>query len=124
MLQEFHLIVLSLIVVFSSSRTLRTKQHQLIHWEISLSKDTQEFLTYCTACTNNCYFHNRFFLKLFKVNLLEKKRMLLSSMMISHLWLSSNAYPLKSAAKVRLFLQYQAKNPINYCFLLHFYYFC
>ena len=65
-----------------------------------------------------------FFLKLFKVNLLEKKRMLLSSMMISHLWLSSNAYPLKSAAKVRLFLQYQAKNPINYCFLLHFYYFC
>ena len=63
MLQEFHLIVLSLIVVFSSSRTLRTKQHQLIHWEISLSKDTQEFLTYCTACTNNCYFHNRIFLK-------------------------------------------------------------
>ena len=61
MLQKFDLIVLSLEVVFSSGRTLRTKQHQIIHREISLSKDTQEFLSYCATCTNNCYFHNRIF---------------------------------------------------------------
>ena len=29
--------------------------------ENSLSKDTQEFLSYCATCTNNCYFHNRIF---------------------------------------------------------------
>ena len=58
MLKELHLILLSLEGVLAAGTTLRAKQHQVVHREISLCKYAQELLSYSTACTNNSYFHN------------------------------------------------------------------
>ena len=46
MLQQLYGQFLTAESIFSSGRTLRTKQHQFVHWEISLVKQAQEFLTY------------------------------------------------------------------------------
>ena len=46
MLKQFNGQFLTTESVLRSSRTLRTKQHQFIHWEISLVKEAQEFLAY------------------------------------------------------------------------------
>ena len=46
MLKQFNGQFLTTESIFSSGRTLRTKQHQFVHWEISLVKQAQEFLAY------------------------------------------------------------------------------
>ena len=43
--------------VFGAGRTLRTKQNQFVHREISLVEQSQELLTNGAARAYNSYFH-------------------------------------------------------------------
>ena len=57
MLQQLHLDLFTLEGIFPAGTTLRAKQHQFIHREISLIKYAQELLPHGATCANNCYFH-------------------------------------------------------------------
>jgi len=66
-LQQFHLIVLTLEIIKASGTTCRAEQHKVIHGEITLSENAQELLSHSAAGTDNSYSHN-LFLSLFNNN--------------------------------------------------------
>ena len=57
MLQQLHFNFLSAEGILCSCTALASKEKQLVNGEISLIQNSQEFLTYGTAGTNNCNFH-------------------------------------------------------------------
>ncbi len=56
-LQKLHFILLATECVFPSGTTSRAEKHEFVNWEISLIKNTKEFLSYGTTGTDDCYFH-------------------------------------------------------------------
>lgn len=57
MLEKLHFIFLTTERIFRASTTSGAEKHKFVNWEISLIKNTKEFLSYGTTGTDDSYFH-------------------------------------------------------------------